>query len=347
MRQRYIPSPLILLGVLVLGTSACEAPADSDPVAGHDTDADEGSDEDEAAESTGGESDEPGQMSVDAVVDDGPSPLQAVDAFVAEADIQGSGAITIEGRLFYNDLRSDGNFDTRRDKFGAVGTGASDAVGAENFLAARDVVADFYEVDTNTGAGCNSAEFIGSSTVNKWGDYSETFDYVETCAGEDQVPDIKVSYRLRFCNDIRCFSVEKDDQSLYRLSHPQASQSNPFQATPGTHTLNTANFRTTWGDDYSMAASVYASLVDTTRVWHVDAGVPFYRDEFGETFVRFPSSFKDNATTSGPDQVHIPMPNEWIKGKGPMHEYGHVIQLRSWDSTTGDCTDYKSEAKRS
>lgn len=344
MRNRCTPSPLIILGALALGASACESPPESAADAEYDTAA--GLDEDDGAtESTGGEWDVPVQPSVDAVVDEGPTPLPPADALAAEVDVQAAGPITIEGRLFYNDLRMNGNFHLRRDKLGAVGSGATYAVGAENFLAARDVVADFYEVDTRTGPGCDSAAYIGSSTVDRWGDYSETFDYIETCAGEDQIPDIKVTYRLRFCNDIRCFSVEKDDQSLYKLSHPQASQTNPLQATAGTHTLNTANFRASWGDDYSMAASVYASLVDTTRVWHVDAGVPFYRDEFGETFVRFPSSFKSNATTSGPDQVHIPMPDDWIKGKGPMHEYGHIIQLRSWDSTTGSCTDYVPSEK--
>ncbi|MGH1346436.1 MAG: hypothetical protein ACRBN8_33025 [Nannocystales bacterium] len=345
-KRSLSPRRLFIVGALALGTSACEAPSDEDAAVGYDTEAQFTSDsEEEAAESTGAEAEPPQRPSLDAVVDEGPTPLPSPDALATKVEAQAAGSITVEGKVFYNDLRSVGNFHTRRDKSGVVGTGATYAVGAENFLAARDVVADFYEVDALVGPGCESAKYIGSSTVNSWGEYSETFDDVETCAGEDQVPDIKVTYRLRFCNDIRCVSVEKDDQTTYKLAHPQASQGNPLQATPGTHTLNTLNYRTAWGDDHSMAANVYASIVDTTRVWHVDAGVPFYRDTYGETFVRFPSSFKSIATTSGPGQVHIPMPADWISGKGPMHEYGHTIQLRSWDGTTGTCTDYAPSEK--
>lgn len=292
---------------------------------------------------------------VDAILDDGPSPLPEDDDVASLSgdelqlavlpNPQASGATTVEGKLFYNDLREVGNFDLRRDKLGAVGTGAGFSLGGENFLAALDVVADFYELDSVVGAGCVSSQLLGSSTVNSLGEYSQTFNFVETCVGEDQTPDIKVTYRLRFCNDIRCFSVEKDNQDLYKLSHPQASQNNPLQATAGIHVLNTANFRTSWGDDYSLAANVFASLAETTRVWHVDGGVPFYKATYGETFTRFPSTTKSIATTTSPSQIHIPMPTNWIKGKGPMHEFGHTIQMRSWSGGTGPCTDYALNGK--
>ena len=256
----------------------------------------------------------------------------------------GSSTVEIEGKLFYNDLRTVGHFDWRRDMSGNPGvkTPASSSTNLTNYLGALDVVADFYEIDS-VGRSilhlrCNSKKYLGSATVSSDGSYSFSYSGSDNCnADGDTTPDIAVSYRLRFCNDDRCYSVETDDRDLYRLWHPHASQSNPLDASPGHHTLNTAIYRVSYGDDYALAANVYAGLTEATRIWHREESVPFDPRGDGEVFARYPSSFKSVASAQNDHQLHFPEPNTWIKGTGVYHEYGHIIHMRAWNGTTGRC----------
>jgi hypothetical protein len=88
-----------------------------------------------------------------------------------------------------------------------------------------------------------------------------------------------------------------------------------------------------------MAANVYASIVDATRVIHRSGSIPFRKSEHGELFVDFPSTYKSKPTTQNASQIHIPMPSNWISGSGVGHEFGHVLHMRTWDGTTGLCGD--------
>ena len=66
---------------------------------------------------------------------------------------------------------------------------------------------------------------------------------------------------------------------------------------------------------------------------------PLIRGGDGEVYSRFPSTRKTIATTSSDSQMHFPQVSTWISGKGPYHEYGHILNMRAWDGTTGGCGD--------
>jgi len=218
--------------------------------------------------------------------------------------------------------------------------GCSSSSSNSNYLGGFDVVVDFHEIDPSDCPGCESREYLGSTTVRSDGSWSKQFRLEDDCTEDgDSVPDIAVSFRLRFCNDERCFSIEKDDGTLYRLYHPSATIDDPLDATAVTHTLTRMRFETTYGDDYAMAATIFAGLTDITRVWHVDNPVPFDPRGDGELFARYPSSSTSVASTFNDHQIHFPATSCWISGTGVWHEYGHIIHDRAWDGTTGDCGD--------
>lgn len=251
--------------------------------------------------------------------------------------------ITVEGSLYYNDLRDIGHFEMRRDRSGNVGQHLGYSVGAQNWLGAWYVVADFYEID---GVGpsllypqCELRKLLGSRTINYFGDYSFTATIDDDNCGfdGDDDPDIGVKFRLRFCNSTRCFSVQDENQQTYELWHSEASPSNPLEMTTSSYTLPDGYFQNAADEHYSMAASHFAGLVEATQIWHIDNGVPFYYDEFGEVFLEFPSSLYNAAKTVAPSRMHFPDPAEWPAGG--YHEFGHVLHARAWEGTTGSCGD--------
>jgi hypothetical protein len=163
--------------------------------------------------------------------------------------------------------------------------------------------------------------YVGGVTINARGEYTWTGEVCDACdADHDGANDNGISLagriRLRFCNDTRCLSVRDslgmpsgtshfDDTFVadpYRRWLRGASLSSPktFVATT-TATLDPDYFQAsasqTPGDPEDLsaqAASVYASLVDTTRVLHVTHGVPYDRDRFGEVQVFYPSVLGDD-----------------------------------------------------
>lgn len=241
--------------------------------------------------------------------------------------VAASRTVTVEGRLFYNDLRESGRFEWRRDPAGSVGQKVGFSPGAMNLLAAWFVVADFYELDTvdtsTSHPTCKAEESLGSSTINSRGEYSLTRSIADDVCGADgdTAPDIGVRFRLRYCNSgKRCFSVEDDNQNNYRLWHHNAQPSAPLQGTAGTHVLTDFTFQAAPYDDYAKAANLYAGIVEGTNVWHLQTDVSFFEGGEDELFVRFPSSTATVPSTTSGHQIHHPQVCEWIKGG--WHEYG-------------------------
>lgn len=266
-----------------------------------------------------------------------------------------STTIIIQGKIFYNDLRNDGRFDWRKDLYGNTGSQSSSRTsGSTNYLGALDVVADFYKL-------CDSRKVqIGSATAGPDGSYSKSFTQSEiTCGGASTstkfaIAKIGVRYRLRFCNTAsdstpdRCFSVNKnakDDE--YAGWHPYAYESNPLQiySFKSSYTLANVAFQTSStpgdpNDNYAQASNLYASLVESTRVWHRYNEVPFDPRGDGEVYLLYPYSTRVCTTVSA-TEMRCPQPASggWVDGDGPMHEYGHVIHRRAWNGTTGGCGD--------
>jgi hypothetical protein len=268
----------------------------------------------------------------------------------ARSFARASGTTTIDGRLFYNDLRDVGHFDWRRDRDGNIGGFTGYSTGGQNWLGAWYVVADFYELDSvgpsAAHPSCERQQQLGSRTINYLGEYSFTATIGDDCGPDgDVIPDIGVKFRLRFCNgDVpdlgvnlrRCFSVQNGSEQTYELWHSQASPSHPLEMSTATHTLPDGFFQSA-DEHYSMAASHYAALVEAMQVWHIENEVPFYYEEFGEVYVEFPSSLFTSATTTGPSRMHFPDPAEWPQGG--WHEFGHVLHARAWEGSTGGCGD--------
>lgn len=250
------------------------------------------------------------------------------------------GPVTIEGRLFYNDLRSVGHAEWRRTPDGDVGALVGYTPGAVNLLAAWYVVADVIELDSVDTSpahpNCASETLLGSSTINFRGEYrfSEAVPADDCDADGDTVPDLGVRFRLRFCNDTRCFSLEDDDQLNYRLWHREARPDAPLAGTPGLHVLPDGTFQAAPHDDYAKAANLYAGVVEATDVLHLENDLPFFHGGEEELFVRYPSSTATVPSTTSGHQIHYPA-TTWIAGGS--HEIGHVVHSRAWDGTLGAC----------
>lgn len=285
-----------------------------------------------------------------------PTPEKATDADgQRRPSVAAANAVTLEGRLFFNDMRRDGNFKLRRYPDGSEGAkSASRDPGTSNFLAARAVVAEIYEVDDATflNTRCQRLDLLGSVAVQSNGDFSFTTTHVDRCGQDSSTLRLAVQFRLRYCNGPgddepdRCFSVRTQGNDVYTVWHGQASESRPFLAAAGSHMLDDAFFQASplngdRADLTAQAANMYASLVDAVVIWHVDNPVPFYFEPYGEVTLHFPSTRPDKCKTYSTTEIHCRLVSEdgWVTGDAPAHEYGHVLQRRAWDGTTGPCGD--------
>lgn len=260
--------------------------------------------------------------------------------------------VTIEGKLFFNDRRQDGLFSVRKTPAGTSGarcqpTGFRDdgvTPCSENWLAAQYVVFDVIERDENFGAdpNCQTEDVLATATVDKNGNFSATFVPSDPCSSDSLQPTaIVLRARLRFCGSEYCFSVEDSGGNPYKLFHPGASASNPLFVSGGDHVvMNRMNFNVGGTDpsvanDYSIAANYYAALVDTVLTLHRDEDIPFYKDEFGEVKVLYPSTRTGSATALSPTEIALIARTDWVKGGVVAHEYGHVVMMRAWDGGYG------------
>jgi hypothetical protein len=273
---------------------------------------------------------------------------------VAGAEQAVAQAVTISGRVFYNDRRDHGLFSARRTPSGAVGTkcGTSGASCTVRSLGGQYMVVDVIERDTGyfapTDWNCRQEDVLTSVAVAYDGSFTATFTPSDGCNNDD-FDDFAITLRvrLRYCGSEWCISVGPDDQSPYALDYPGATTASPLIVRAGqTRVLGDMSFRpagTSAGDpnDHAVAANLYASLVDTALTVHRDAGVPFYDAEFGELHYVYPSGATSTATTKTASKVvhrkaiEWETDSGWTRGNTPPHEYGHVMMLRAWDGDYG------------
>jgi hypothetical protein len=302
---------------------------------------------------------------------------------VGEADSvkETPSGITIRGRLFYNDLRYRGRFGDRRDPSGDPGVGISSLnsnidkkcyktknsdcvlLDEENLLAARKVVATFWEVDREyerkDRRDCEDFQYLGRSTVGKYGTYSlELPNLEDNCKDGNPKPEIEVLFRLKYCaqNKHTCFSLKRifeDGEYIYKIWNKSASPNNPLRVDPDTvYDLGDSIFgQNILGDEvdreWAMAANHYATLVDTMYVLHNQAEIPFKYDNYGEVVVEmcekdYAKTFKGKHITQcargyaySAGLIKITQPEIWPIGPLVAHEYGHVLQRRASDGTYG------------
>jgi hypothetical protein len=262
------------------------------------------------------------------------------------------GTATISGKVVYNDRRNHGLFAARRTLTGAVGEKCGtdglwpDGTScATHWLAGQYMVVDVYERDTGFGildVNCHDSEKIASATVAYDGTFSVTFPTADACNHDDYAGTmITLNTRLKFCGTDWCFSLDSDDDTPYTLYYPGASYASPVRVDAGDSValaamaFYPATATSTDINDYSIAANLYASLVDTVLTVHRDNGVPFYKDEFGELQYIYPSTETSTATTKSASRVVDKVNTTWDPGLTPAHEFGHVLMLRAWDGDYG------------
>jgi hypothetical protein len=276
-----------------------------------------------------------------------------VKAITTQAFVAGPGTATITGQVVYNDRRNHGLFAARRGldqttigaKCGTDGLWDDGTSCATHWLAGQYMVVDVFERDTGFGVldvNCKDSEKIGSATVNYQGTFTAEFSVDDACNNDDYADAaITLKVRLKFCGEEWCFSVNSDDNTPYALYYPGASYISPLLVAAGdTVELGAMAFHpaATASDavnDYSIGANLYASLVDTVLTVHRDAGVPFYKDEFGELQYIYPSTETASATAQSPTRVVDKVNTAWEAGLTPAHEYGHILMQRAWDGDYG------------
>jgi hypothetical protein len=263
------------------------------------------------------------------------------------------GTATIKGQVVYNDRRNHGLFSARRnldkvtpgEKCGTDGLWPNGTSCATHWLAAQYMVVDIYERDKGYGpfdVNCKDSEKIGSATVAFDGTFTATFTTDDACNNDDYArAAITLQVRTKFCGTDWCFSMNSDDDTPYTLYYPGASYVTPLQVSVGsTTTLGAMAFHPagTASDainDHSIAANLYASLVDTVLTVHRDHGVPFYKAEFGELQYVYPSTQTATATALSPTKIVDKVNTSWDAGLTPAHEYGHILMQRAWDGSYG------------
>lgn len=260
--------------------------------------------------------------------------------------------VTIRGRVFYNDRRNNGLFSTRREMDGDPGTPCgTDGVFPGNiscalhWLGGHYMVVDFFERDTGyfgpTAWDCEQSDLLTSATVGPDGSFSATFTPSDECDTDNwTTPRIAMKVRLRFNGADYAFSVNHDD-GPYALYYPGATHDAPLAVAAGNvyelsdMAFNPANTPQDTANDTSIAANYYASAVDAVLSINRDAGIPFYKDEFGELEYIYPSTATDLATTETPSRIVLAAQSSWIGGVLPAHEYGHALMMRTWDGDYG------------
>lgn len=259
---------------------------------------------------------------------------------------------TITGKVMFNDRRNHGLFSARRTPAGAVGEKCgtdglwSDGTScATHWLAGQYMVVDVFERDTGFGpfdVNCKDLDKIGSATVAYDGTFTATFSVADPCNNDDHARTaITLQTRLRFCGSEWCFSMNSDEDTPYALYHPGASYVSPLLVDAGdavalgTMAFHPAGTASDGINDHSIAANLYASLVDTVLTVHRDAGVPFYKDEFGELQYIYPSTRTATATALSPTKIVDKVNTAWEAGLTPAHEYGHILMQRAWDGDYG------------
>ena len=335
----------ILLAAGCMQEDIVEPDVSADPPAAPDGQA-EG--DDAAHAELGGAIASPEAVEIGNLVD----PAQPLVTMTSSAVSVTAGTATITGKVMFNDRRNHGLFSARRTSSGAVGTKCgtdgvfSDGTScATHWLAGHYMVVDVFERDTGFGifdVNCKDSDKIGSATVAYDGTFTATFSVDDPCNNDDWARTaITLQTRLKFCGSDWCFSLNSDNNTPYTLYYPGASYVSPLMVDAGdnvalaTMAFHPAGTASDAVNNHSIAANLYASLVDTILTVHRDAGVPFYKDEFGELQYVYPSTQTATATALSPTKIVDRENTGWDGGLTPAHEYGHILMQRAWDGDYG------------
>jgi len=243
--------------------------------------------------------------------------------------------IRLSGQLFYNDLRKQGSFNRRYDANGVLGERCpygNEDCDLKNYLAAMDASVEIVSLDPSFG--CSNPMAVGSIRPNAKFEFYFSPDM--DCLSSSDLS-LGIRFLLRRCDDIFCGAMEATNQETWALWHPEARPEKPLTVSLGEgFGLAGALFQPYGVSDgesdlYATAANHFATLIDAVQSWHVDAGIPFEGERYGEVRVRMPAGYETRGGTQSTTEVHLPdRDSGWIKGNLAAHEYGHVLQLRAW-----------------
>ena len=272
-------------------------------------------------------------------------------------------SINLSGKVLFDDARDYGRFGLRKTEAGVSGTHRNLTANpsAANLLGLREATVEILEIDRNFNideADCSPEQVVATTTVGEDGSWSVSLpSVIDPCGSDDDGSGkvlLAVKVSLRYCDSNRCFSVRDPSSGVsdlamtpWYLYHQNAGPTNPKTIGSGT-TLNMAKILfedtaavrdlacTKWikgtcqdsieTDIRHEAAMIFSGLVDVTRKFHVQYAWPFQKPDYGEVFVRFPSTV-DNSATYGTNLIRI-IQGQLKKGWVPLHEYGHVLNAR-------------------
>ena len=270
---------------------------------------------------------------------------------------------SVSGNLYYNDMRYYGCHKWRFDPSGNPGErdpraakpSASHDEDARNWLGAYDVRVEVYEKEVI------GKQLVGTDRVGRDGSWSVSYSNLGGGLFEGSKLELVVKFILEVDEADRVFRVATDGAfgTTYEYEHPAASDDNPLKIdSGGANKMANAYFGGTsqsFDDLHAQAAMVFASCVEVSRVffegdrWDYDSDslsfgaatkVPFREVEHGEIKAVFP---KVGGTGTGwaADEFWIGNPGSddtyvrWTNGGLHMHEFGHVINQRAWETGYG------------
>jgi|GEM_PF-1685695 len=145
----------------------------------------------------------------------------------------------------------------------------------------------------------------------------------------------------------------EDRDSVFHLYHPQASPDNPLVVGPNQTQVDLYLDTKIFGRDllsserqWAIAANHYASLVETVNKFH-NAGINLNKTSSHEwgafRAVMCSAVYASSGSSSGCSRGHAKSENEiwitepdlWTTGVLVPHEFGHVVQRRTFDGTYG------------
>ncbi|MEO8702897.1 MAG: hypothetical protein ABI867_22825 [Kofleriaceae bacterium] len=274
--------------------------------------------------------------------------------------------ISASGKVFYNDLRSQGRHALRDSPTGAPGARDSyDPAGTNtNYLGLLDAQIDIYEIDNHsayiTDPDCVTAAVVGSTTIAADGSWSWSGQVCDACnidfeGTSDTQLSIAAKVSLRKCDhpSARCFSVrDPGDAPETHTAHfadgwDGVVRSRWIRGASATTPMTSSNTAFPMGTDYfqasssqsagvvtdvdAQAASVFATLVDVTRKVHLEGNVPFDYDRWGEVKAFYPDVLSGTHSHQASRMCVDEPDNIWFTGWDAAHEYGHLVHYRRWD----------------
>jgi hypothetical protein len=274
-------------------------------------------------------------------------------------------AVTVTGKVYYNDLRRYGRFADRRTILPGI-SGARDdfasSTDKQNYLGLWDAKVTLYEVDRaylTNASSCSSTSYLGSTYIANDGTWSWSGTVCDACRIDADDADgdgvsIAAMISLENCASpgTRCFSVDDPmgqavtnhytDTSDWgatwsRWYHGATSTAPKVVTHAGTVDLGVDYFQTTYGltagyssDLAAQAANLFATMVDVTRRVHIDEHLPFDHTSYGQIRAYFPSVTGGIAHSHEADRLCVTAPSDWLDGDEAAHEYGHLTHFWAW-----------------